>query len=118
MSPKKNDPVAPPTIGEEWHVRYNTTDVVGGWNELENRVANNLRGAWETMRHRPGTASEESTSRHHPLRRQLATGARGGRVLPRWQIEVTGGDRVWYLLDVERRTVRVDYAGAHPKATE
>jgi hypothetical protein len=48
----------------------------------------------------------------------LATVVRGGRVLPQWQVEVTGGDRVWYLLDTEKRTVRVDYAGAHPKATE
>ena len=51
MSPKKNDPVAPPTIGEEWHVRYNTTDVVGGWNELENRVAN--KPAWRLGDHAP-----------------------------------------------------------------
>jgi hypothetical protein len=46
------------------------------------------------------------------------TCARSGRLLPRRQIEVTGGDRVWYLLDVEKHTVWVDYAGAHPKATE
>ena len=58
------------------------------------------------------------TSRHKQLSGRLSVGAHGGRVLPRWQIEVTGGDRVWYLLDVEKRTVWVDYAGAHPKATE
>ena len=118
MSPKKNDPVAPPTIGAEWHIRYYATDVVGGWQELENRAANNLRAAWETMRHGPGSTSEERNNRHHPLKRRLASGVRGGRVLPRWQIEVTGGDRVWYLLDVEQRTVWVDHAGSHPKATE
>lgn len=118
MSPKKNDPIAPPTIGAEWHVRYFATAAANGWQELENRAANNLRAAWETMRHGPGSASEASVGRHHPLKRPLATGVRGGRVLPRWQIEVTGGDRVWYLLDVEQRTVWVDYAGAHPKATE
>ncbi|MEU0884567.1 hypothetical protein ABZ345_38755 [Lentzea sp. NPDC005914] len=116
MSPKKNDPVAPPTIGEEWHVRYGVTDAVGGWQELENRAANNLRAAWETMRHRPGAGNP--TGRHHPLGGRLATAVRSGRVMPRWQIEVTGGDRLWYLLDVEKRAVWVDYAGAHPKVTE
>jgi hypothetical protein len=118
VSPKKNDPVAPPTIGDEWHTRYGNSKAVDGWQELENRAANSLRAAWEIMRHKPGEASDESIGRHHPLRRALATGVRGGRVLPRWQIEVTGGDRVWYLLDAEKRTVWVDYAGAHPKATE
>jgi hypothetical protein len=38
--------------------------------------------------------------------------------MPRWQIEVTGGDRIWYLLDVDRHTVWVEYAGGHPKATD
>lgn len=116
MSPTRNDPVAPPTIGEEWHIRYGSNDAVGGWEELEHQAVNNLRHAWEAMRHRPGP--ETPTGRHHQLRGPLRTVVRGGRVLPRWQIEVTCGDRVWYLLDVEKRTVWVDYAGAHPKATE
>jgi hypothetical protein len=38
--------------------------------------------------------------------------------MPRRQIEVSGGDRDWCLLDVEKRAVWIDYAGAHPKATE
>lgn len=58
------------------------------------------------------------TGRHKRLMGRLSTGAHSGRVLPQRQIEVTGGDRVWYLLDVEKHTVWVSYAGAHPKATE
>lgn len=38
--------------------------------------------------------------------------------MPRWQIDVTGGDRIWYLLDVDRHTVWVEYGGGHPKATD
>lgn len=116
MSPKKHDPVAPPPVDGEWRIRFNNNDAAKGWQELENRAANNLRRAWDTMRTDPGPAV--LTSRHKQLMGRLSTGAHGGRVLPRWQIEVTGGDRVWYLLDVEQRTVWVDYAGAHPKATE
>lgn len=42
-----------------------------------------------------------------------------GEELPQWQIEVTGGGRVIYLLDVKRRTVWIKYAGVgHPKFTE
>ncbi|EWC58571.1 hypothetical protein UO65_6117 [Actinokineospora spheciospongiae] len=52
------------------------------------------------------------------MKGNLADGTHGGRLLPRWQIEVTGGDRVWYLLDVEKHTVWVEYAGPHPKVTD
>lgn len=79
--------------------------------------ANNLREAWEVMRHDPGPGPGKPTDRHHQLKRGLSTEVLGGRVLPRWQVEVTGGDRVWYLLYVEKHTVWVEYAGAHPKAT-
>ncbi|WP_281283299.1 hypothetical protein [Trebonia kvetii] len=42
-----------------------------------------------------------------------------GRALERWQIEVTGAGRVWYLVDHDNRTVWIDHAGpGHPKATE
>jgi len=118
VSPKRNDSVAPPTIGDEWRVGYSTNEAIKGWQELENQVPNNLREAWETMRHNPGPGPGKPTNRHHPLKGLLATGTHQGRVLPRWQIEVTGGDRLWYLLDVEKRTVWVEYAGPHPKATE
>ncbi len=39
----------------------------------------------------------------------------GSRAL---QIEVTGAGRVWYLVDHEKATIWIDYAGpGHPKAT-
>ncbi|WP_053737347.1 hypothetical protein [Nocardia sp. NRRL S-836] len=116
MSPKKNDPVAPPPVDGEWHIRFGTAEAAKGWQELENRAAANLRRAWDAMRTDPGPVQQ--TGRHERLKGSLSTGVRGGQVMARWQIEVTGGDRVWYLLDVEKHTVWIDYAGAHPKATE
>jgi hypothetical protein len=42
-----------------------------------------------------------------------------GRILDRWQIEVTGAGRIWYLVDAERTTIWIDEARAgHPQATE
>jgi hypothetical protein len=39
--------------------------------------------------------------------------------MDRWQIEVTGSARVWYLIDDDHRTVWLVHAGpGHPKATE
>jgi len=39
--------------------------------------------------------------------------------LEQWQYEVTGGGRIWYLVDDATRTVWLTYAGTgHPKATD
>jgi len=39
--------------------------------------------------------------------------------LEQWQIEVTGGGRIWYLVDDDARTVWLVEAGTgHPRATE
>ena len=35
MSPKKGDPVAPPTVGAEWRIRFATNDAIKGWHDLE-----------------------------------------------------------------------------------
>jgi hypothetical protein len=59
------------------------------------------------------------TDRHHRLKGELAVGAHGGVKMDRWQIEVTGAGRVWYLVEAERRTVWIDYASTrHPRATD
>jgi hypothetical protein len=39
--------------------------------------------------------------------------------MEQWQYEVTGGGRIWYLVDKANRTLWLRYAGAaHPKDTE
>ncbi|SFE12423.1 hypothetical protein SAMN04487819_10853 [Actinopolyspora alba] len=59
------------------------------------------------------------THRYQRLKGTPRTGTFEGRELPAWQIEVTGGGRVWYLLDEQRRTVWLTHAGTgHPKTTE
>jgi hypothetical protein len=117
VSPKRGDRVAPPPSVEEWDLRFADNDSAKGWEELCRQAAHNTREAWLAMRTNP--APRPSTTRHHQLKGGLATGVRDGRALPRWQIEVTSGGRVWYLLDVERRTGWIVHAGTgHPKATD
>jgi hypothetical protein len=68
------------------------------------------------MRTSPGPPE---TSRHARLRGKLATGEYGGRPLERWEIEVTGGGRIFYLLDWDKHTVRIEVAATgHPKVTD
>jgi hypothetical protein len=69
------------------------------------------------MRRNP--APPMDSPRHHRLKGSLAAAMVKGRALDRWQIEVTGAGRIWYLVDRENATVRIDYAGlGHPRATD
>lgn len=117
MTPKRGDHVAPPAVGDEWSVRFASAAAVKGWEELCRQATANTRRAWELIRNAPDPAVE--TPRQHRLRPPLHTGTYQGRTLPRWQIEVTGAGRIWYLVDQDRHTVWVDHAGpGHPKATD
>lgn len=116
MTPKRKDRVAPPPGQNEWDMRFGTTDAAKGWEELCRQAPHNLRRAWEALRTDPCPAP---TARQHQLKGSLATGTHEGRALPCWQYEVTGGGRIWYLVDADRRMVWVHAASTgHPKATD
>ncbi|GCE39003.1 hypothetical protein Rhow_002527 [Rhodococcus wratislaviensis] len=73
--------------------------------------------AYEKMRRR--AVAQESTTRHPQLKGKLATGVHNGVEMEQWQYEVTSGGRVWYVVDVEHRTLWLKLAGTgHPKQTE
>lgn len=111
--------MAPPPVGGEWDVRFGSSDAVKGWEELGNTAPGNTAEAWKLMRTSPGPGPGKPTHRHHQLKGELATGKHGGRELPLWQIEVTGGGRVWYLFDEDKHVVWVKHAGVgHPKITD
>jgi hypothetical protein len=77
----------------------------------------NTRRAWEAIAADP--RPKPPSERHHRLKHALATRAYRGRTLEQWQYEVTGGGRIWYLIDDATRTVWLTYAGiGHPKTTD
>lgn len=116
MSPKRDDRVAQPPGPDEWDIRFLDNESARGWEELCRQAPGNTRDAWAIMRHNP--APPMNTPRHHRLDDKLATREVKGSVLDRWQIEVTGGGRIWYLVDRNNATIWIDYAGpGHPKAT-
>lgn len=58
-------------------------------------------------------------SRHLRLHGELSTKLIEGSTLEQWQIEVTGGGRIWYAIDDDRHTIWVTHAATgHPKATD
>jgi hypothetical protein len=117
VSPKRGDRAAPPAVDEEYELRFANAAAADGWEHLTRQVPRNLRRAFDTIRAAP--RSPTAPERQHRLKGTLATGSWKGRSFERWQYEVTGSGRLWYLIDDERRTVWVTYAGTgHPRETE
>jgi CubicO group peptidase (beta-lactamase class C family) len=113
----RGDRVAPPAGSDDWEVRFGNNEAAKGWEELCRCASANTLNAWLLMRSNPSPTVQ--TSRHHRLRSALAFGVHRGEAYPQWQIEVTAGGRVWYLVDEVRRTCWVMLATArHPKATD
>lgn len=96
MSPKRGE-VAPPAGAHEREVRFGNTTAAKGWESLLSAAPGNTRDAWQQMQTNP--APSPPTPRHHQLKGTLAFAEHGGKQLACWQIEVTGGGRIWYLLD-------------------
>ncbi|UWP83014.1 hypothetical protein [Dactylosporangium fulvum] len=97
---------------------FGTNDAAKGWSDLCVQAPGPTRTAYLAMRDNPTPAP---TERHHRLKGSLANGGYSGSkwLLPQWQIEVTGGGRIWYLVDDAAHKVIVMYAGTrHPKQTD
>ncbi|MFD3910507.1 hypothetical protein [Streptomyces sp. NPDC058603] len=117
MSPKRGDRAAPPPVGDEYDIRFANFEAADGWEHLSRHAPRNLRRAFEKIRATP--RAQDNPDRQHRLKGALGTTVFKGQTLERWQYEVTGSGRIWYLLDSDNHTVWVTYAGAgHPKATD
>ncbi|MFB4280995.1 MULTISPECIES: hypothetical protein [unclassified Nonomuraea] len=117
MSPKRGDDVAPPSIGDEWRLRFATNEAAKGWAALCAEASGNTRRCFEALRSDP--LATDNPDRQHRLRGRLAVANLGGRDLPQWECEVTSGGRVRYLVDAQRRTVHLVHASTrHPKDTD
>jgi hypothetical protein len=117
MSPRRGERAAPPPVGSEYDLRFAGNQAADGWEQLGRQAGGNLRRAYDAIRADP--RSRSSPERHHRLKGSLGTAPWKGESLEQWQYEVTGGDRIWYVIDDIRRTVWITYAGSgHPKATD
>ncbi|OZV79766.1 hypothetical protein CA850_17120 [Micromonospora echinospora] len=117
MSPKRGDRAAPPAVDGEYELRFADSAAAEGWERLAQQAPANLRRAYEVLRAAP--RARTSPDRQHRLKGSLASVSWKGQELERWQYEVTGGGRIWYLVDDERRTLWLVYAGTgHPRETD
>lgn len=84
-----------PTRKDEWAIEAVSERVAKDWDKLAAVATNALADAWDRLAANPHMHSD----RMHRLKGGLATGEFEGRSLPRWQYEITGGGRIWYLVD-------------------
>lgn len=117
MVAKRGDRVAPPASSGEWELRFATNEAAKGWEALCQQAAANTATAWSELRARP--ARPAPISRHHRLNGRLASAAHRGVDMEQWQYEVTAAGRIWYVVDIDNRTLWLRHAGpGHPKDTE
>ncbi|MEU1281050.1 hypothetical protein [Streptomyces sp. NPDC005805] len=108
---------APPAPAGQWEVRFSDAAAAKGWESLAQQARENTYKAWVVIRTDPRPRTE--TPRHHRLKGGLAHVMYRGQTCEQWQIEVTSGGRVWYLVDTARETCWITFAGAgHPRATD
>jgi hypothetical protein len=113
--PKRRERVAPPPRRGQWDLRYGTSDAAKGWEKVCAAAPGNARVAWEKVTADP----RERTDRQHPLKGSLGTRVVNGEQMEQWQYEVTGGGRLWYVIDDANQTVWLTEAmPGHSKATE
>lgn len=117
MSPKRGDRVTVPPRGDEWDVRFGSSEAVRGWEELCRLALANTRRCLEALRSAPRSRSNHE--RQHRLRGDLATHRHNGLDLEQWEYEATSGGRVRYVIDGGNRTIWIVYASPrHPKDTD
>jgi hypothetical protein len=110
----KGDEVRRPT---GWVIRLIDRQAARGWQALLARAPENLDRAWVAITADP--RSRDNPSRQHRLKYDLTSVKVDGVVLEQWQYEVTGGGRIWFAIDDERRTLWITQAGTgHPKKTD
>ena len=98
-----------------WKFTYGDLQVAKGWEKLCQAAPSTSDDAWVAITSDP----KRTDQRQHQLKGTLSTGKHKGKTLPQWQYEVTGGGRVWYLVDADARQIVMTHAGpGHPGATD
>lgn len=128
---KRGSRLGRPTRTDEWSIEALSKRAADDWETLASVEPNAAAAAWDQLSRDPTARS----SRQEPLKGYRGTTTHEGRTYVRWQYEVTGGGRIWYLVDDPtagggpskrrgrgprpRRRVLVEAAHiGHPKATE
>jgi hypothetical protein len=79
-------------------IEFTCRNAEKGWNDLRATQLNGLVAAWEFLTRTPTERSEKCDQ----LKGNLATVTHDGEVRSRWQLELSGGARIWYYIKASR----------------
>jgi hypothetical protein len=97
--PKRGERVAPPPRPGEWELRF--SDGADDWEKLVANIPSAALACYEALSKDPVSYSQ----RQKQLRGEFSTRKVRGKPLEQWQYEATGGGRVFYCPDRDRRIV-------------
>jgi hypothetical protein len=115
---KRGSKVERPIARGEWTPKFDNNAAAKAWRDLVNqREKSALARFWNIVVADPRAGP--NPARHHRLKGELATVTRGGRRLEQWQHEISGGGRIWFLIDDASKTVWVNIVSpGHPSKTD
>lgn len=106
----------PPSAGQ-WKLKLANNQAATGWDDLCRQAPGPLAIAWDHLADDPRQV--HNPDRQGRLKGSLAHTTVGGTEYDQWQYEVTGGGRIWYVIDDDSRTVHITLASTgHPKQTD
>lgn len=106
MSGGRGGNVPPHVPGARWKLRWGKAKCEKQWAELRNSgFATKLDWLARQLQQEPRWAG--SQSRHHQLKGTLAAQEYGGETCERWQHEISGGGRVWFVIHDATQTVYI-----------
>lgn len=101
-------------------IEFTSRNAEKGWRDLRATQLNSLVDAWEFLTRTPMARSEKCDQ----LKGDLATVTHNGEVRARWQLELTGGARIWYYIKESRDkksagiVCLIDVHTRHPNQTK
>ncbi len=113
---KRGERVAPPPRAHEWDLRFGDGAAADGWDDLCRQAPGPTRDAFDNLAKDPRNMTRPG--RQFRLKGDLGTRIVAGVSMEQWQLEVTGGGRIWYCIDDSNRRVIIVMASTkHPKVT-
>lgn len=114
---KRNHPAPRPPKPGEWGLILSTKEAVRGWTDLCQQARGPTATLYDHLTGDPRAI--QNPERQGKLKGKLGTTEVNGNAYDQWQYEVTGGGRVWYVIDEDKRRVLITWASTgHPKQTE
>lgn len=115
MAGKKGGRVPQPSDPGDWTLRFLKSSVSDDWDKLCAQEVGAASASYDHMAKMPRARGARCTRLAGAMESKLVD----GKTLERWQFEMTGGGRIFYLLDDDRKIVWVEAIHfGHPKQTE